>query len=134
MITAHQDIAGDGGGIGLLPPRTAVIEVLGLQHSHLNGLAAGAGQLHKVQIAIVIAETVTEAVAGAVVVLQMGGLQLPHGHMGVGGGQPYPNHNIAVLVGGNRPRRGSGQTQGQKSGGKLHKSFLHSVLHFSAFQ
>ena len=133
VIAPHQYIAGDRGRISLFSSHGAPIEILGFQHRHLDGARIGAGQLHKVQAAVEAAEAIAAAVPLAVVVLQMGGLHLPGGHMGVRGGQPHPDHHISIPVDGRRSGGGNGQVRRKKRGGKLHKSFSHNVLHFSGF-
>ena len=130
---AHQNAAGDRSGVGVLPQLggVAIVQVLRFQHRHLCGRGVSAGQLHKIPVFVIISETVSRSIA--VVVLQVGRFQLPGGDVRAGGGQPHPDYGLAVPAGGNGARGGGCQTDGQKGGGKLHKSFSHNVLHFSGF-
>ena len=112
----------------------AIVEVLGFEHRRLDGFVVRPGQLHKIEAAVVVAEAVAISVAGAVVVLQMGGLQFAVGDVRAGGGQAHADHNFTLLVCGRPMCGGDGEAHRQNGGGKLHKSFAHNVLHFSGFQ
>ena len=130
VVAAHRDVAGQILPIGVLAQSggVAVGQVGGLEDRHLGGAGVGAGQLHEVQVLVVITEAI--ALAAAVLVLQMGGLQLPQGVVVIGGGQTHPDGDLLSPVGGGRRNQGEGQAQRQGGGRDFCERFEHNQAPF----
>ena len=120
MVAANQLSPVVRGGVaGAADP-----DILSLDHGQLGNAGAGAAQLHKVQIAVVISTTVPGAVAG--VILQVGADQ---GATAVG--QPHPQGEFIVPGGPGRGRHRHRHGHSQNHCGKLHKYSFHGKPHFS---
>ena len=130
VIAAHRRAAQVALGIGILSGGgvIAIVHVPGLQHGDLVGALPSAGQLHKVQVAVIIAKAI--ACAKARVVLQMGAGQLPRGVVAAGGGQTHPDLLVGAVCA-RPPYSGHTHCHCKENSGKLHNFFLHGLLHFS---
>ena len=81
-----------------------VTQVLGLHNRDGGHIVVGMGQLLKVEILVVIAET--ESLTVSVCILEIGTGQLPQFVMLGTRGKAHPDHNVAIIVISGRHRRG----------------------------